>query len=296
MTSNLSRDDIIAALIRHPSWDLDPVRVKDVWAMNAGEEVAPESRSAFENRLEGFDRAHEIAAGYEEQGIWIVTAADEAFPDRLTSRLGQRAPALIYGFGSRELLAHDGIGVVGSRNVSPDGERVTQELASAAAEASRTVISGGARGTDQIAMQASVSRGGSSLGVLTHPLTKAAREAEARELADEGRLCLVTPYRPDMGFTVANAMARNKIIYGLAECTVVVAADLDKGGSWAGAVEALRGEFSRVAVWTGEGAGSGNAALVEKGAISIDDVSQVLEAAVLDSRKESSETQLRLIP
>ena len=38
-------------------------------------------------------------------------------------------------------------------------------------------------------------------------------------------------------------MGRNKIIYGLCRCTIVVATDLDTGGTWAGATEALKNQF-----------------------------------------------------
>jgi predicted Rossmann fold nucleotide-binding protein DprA/Smf involved in DNA uptake len=55
-------------------------------------------------------------------------------------------------------------------------------------------------------------------------------------------------------------------VYALSESTLVVASDLEKGGTWAGAEEALKGDFAQVDVWTGEGATNGNAALVAKGA------------------------------
>ena len=62
-------------------------------------------------------------------------------------------------------------------------------------------------------------------------------------------------------------MARNKLVYALADLTVVVAADSGSGGTWSGAEEALRKRYGRVAVWRGAGEGSGNAALERMGAI-----------------------------
>jgi predicted Rossmann fold nucleotide-binding protein DprA/Smf involved in DNA uptake len=55
----------------------------------------------------------------------------------------------------------------------------------------------------------------------------------------EGRLTLVSPYDPNAGFNVGNAMQRNKLIYALADTALVVSSDLDKGGTWAGAIEQL---------------------------------------------------------
>jgi hypothetical protein len=44
---------------------------------------------------------------------------------------------------------------------------------------------------------------------------------------------------------------------------------LKKGGTWAGAEEALKGKFGQVDVWTGEGATKGNQGLVDIGARSV---------------------------
>jgi hypothetical protein len=56
--------------------------------------------------------------------------------------------------------------------------------------------------------------------------------------------------------------------FGLSRCTVVVASDHQTGGTWAGAVEALKNSYGCVASWTGPGGGVGNSALVEQGAVS----------------------------
>lgn len=45
----------------------------------------------------------------------------------------------------------------------------------------------------------------------------------------EGRLVLVSPYDPSTGFNVGNAMQRNKLIYALADASLVVSSDLDEG-------------------------------------------------------------------
>lgn len=294
MIAHLTRDEVLAASVRHPDWDLEAARPKDVWALVAGDPISPDAQAVFDRRLEESRQAQTIEAEYRDHGIWVLTCVDDSYPERLRERLGVRAPALLYGFGERALLNTDGIGVVGSRNLSAAGENVAEELAKAIAQAKRALVSGGARGADMIAMRGAVERGGSVVGVMTHPLTRSMRESENRELAEQGRICLTTPFQPDMGFTVANAMARNKIIYALTECTVVVAADLNTGGSWAGATEALRHKFSHVAVWNGEGAGDGNSALVEKGAVAIDDVHQALDRDWLDNERDRSDPQQQL--
>jgi predicted Rossmann fold nucleotide-binding protein DprA/Smf involved in DNA uptake len=65
------------------------------------------------------------------------------------------------------------------------------------------------------------------------------------------------------------------MIYALSTLTVVVASDHETGGTWAGAVEALRGGFGRVAVWRGAGEGPGNAHLVRRGATPFENIDQL---------------------
>ena len=63
---------------------------------------------------------------------------------------------------------------------------------------------------------------------------------EHRNLLLEERLALVSPFDPSARFTVAQAMQRNRVIYALAEAGLVVNADFNRGGTWAGAVEQLK--------------------------------------------------------
>ena len=62
---------------------------------------------------------------------------------------------------------------------------------------------------------------------------------EHRNQLLDGHLVLISPYDPSAGFNVGHAMQRNKLIYALAEASLVVNADFNKGGTWAGAIEQL---------------------------------------------------------
>ncbi len=159
--------------------------------------------------------------------------------------------------------------------MSEEGAKAARRAAAEAAAHGYGVVTGAAKGVDRLAMLAVLAAGGRAVGVLADSLTKATRDPDVRRAVADGCLCLCTPYNPTAGFTVANAMGRNKVIYALSQATVVVAADLDKGGTWAGAVEALRRRNAPVLVWTGEGAGEGNPRLVERGAVGIERISQL---------------------
>jgi predicted Rossmann fold nucleotide-binding protein DprA/Smf involved in DNA uptake len=62
---------------------------------------------------------------------------------------------------------------------------------------------------------------------------------EHRNRLLQGQLALISPYDPSARFQVGHAMQRNKVAYGLADAALVVNADLNKRGTWAGATEQL---------------------------------------------------------
>lgn len=213
----------------------------------------------------------------ESGGIQVVSTFDDQFPSRLRSRLADGCPAFLLIAGSASHVNSGGLGIVGSRNVSPAGAQVAESAAASAAARGEAVVSGLARGVDQIAMAAALQGGGLVTGVPSEGLSKVARAAEVRRYVVDDRLCLISPYGPDSPFSAGNAMGRNKIIYALADTTLVIATDKDTGGTWAGATEALRRGYGAVAVWIGDGAGPGNTALTNKGAIPIHDLAELAQ-------------------
>lgn len=176
---------------------------------------------------------------WANQGLWVLGRSDVNYPKRLKQRLRHSAPAILYGVGNIELLSLGGLAIVGSRDVDDKILDYTRRVAQNSAVQEMQVISGGARGVDQAAMLGAVDAGGTSVGVLADSLTKAAVNNKYRSSIQEGRLTLVSSYDPEAGFNTGNAMGRNKYIYALADYALVVNSSFGKGGTWAGAVEAL---------------------------------------------------------
>jgi predicted Rossmann fold nucleotide-binding protein DprA/Smf involved in DNA uptake len=204
--------------------------------------------------------------GVFSRGMWVTTRLDDGYPKRLLESLKAQAPAVLFGAGERRILNAAGIAVVGSRHIDEIGAAFAREVGRKTVEAGLGVISGGARGTDRLAMDGALSAEGKAIGVLADSLEATIRKPDVRDFLLEGRLVLVTPYAPTAGFTVGGAMGRNKVIYGLSEFAVVVSSDVNTGGTWAGAVEALKGQWCPVFVRNGTGVPEGNRALIKKGA------------------------------
>lgn len=198
---------------------------------------------------------------WQQRAIWVVSRADAAYPRILKTKLKARAPAVLYGCGDIELLGTGGLAVVGSRNVSDELVTYAEDIGSLAARASCTVVSGGARGVDRAAMDGALRSGGRVVGVLAEDLDREAMRRSNRDALRSGCLVLVSEHDPCSSFTIGHAMERNKLIYAFADHALVVNAELEKGGTWAGAVEQLdKLRFAPVFV---RSTGDGNPALDE---------------------------------
>lgn len=242
---------------------LNPAQVQELAGVDAGLAqrvvVLLDQATAFAFRLDEL----------EQSGIRAMSSIDGDYPEGLRHRLGRGAPPILYLAGPAALLSSELLGIVGSRDVDPAGATIAQEAARIAVSHGSGVVSGGAKGVDRLAMNAALDEGGFVVGVLADSLLRTLRDPDLRRAIVDEQACMCTPYVPTAGFSVANAMGRNKLIYALSNATLVVRADRETGGTWAGAVEAQRQQFGAVLVWTGDGGGHGNRALTEIGATAI---------------------------
>ena len=204
---------------------------------------------------------------WERAGLWVVTRSDPDYPVRLKRRLGHECPAFLFGCGDRALLNGGGLAVVGARDAGAEDLAFAADLGRRAALRGRSIVSGGARGTDRGAMRGALQGEGAAIGVMADSLLAASISRGCRKAIMSGRLTLVSPFNPESGFSVGKAMARNKYIFCLADAAVIVASGNAKGGTWHGAVEAINAGW--VPVWVRESIDpdSGNGRLVEMGAI-----------------------------
>lgn len=203
---------------------------------------------------------------WERAGLWVITRSDPDYPERLKRLLRASSPPVLFGCGNRSLLSKGGIAVVGSRNADDDDLSFSTNLGHEASTQGLSVVSGGARGVDETAMLGALSHEGTAVGVLADSLLRAATSSKYRKYLVSGDLVLVSPYNPEAGFNVGNAMARNKYIYCLSDAGVVVDSALEKGGTWNGAVENLNSHWVPLWVKRKEDEKAGNAAIVQMGA------------------------------
>jgi predicted Rossmann fold nucleotide-binding protein DprA/Smf involved in DNA uptake len=238
----------------------DPTRLLNGWV---------DGKVSLERILALLGRAGALGLALEKwqrAGLWVLIRSDAEYPERFKKHLKTDSPPVLFGCGNRNLLNRGGLGVIGSRDASSDDLNFTTHLGETAAQQGLSIVSGGARGVDETAMLGALMREGTALGVLADSLLRAATSAKYRKALMANNLVLISPFNPEAGFNVGNAMARNKYIYCLSDAAVVISSTQGKGGTWNGAVEDLRNRWVPLWIKPNSDNKSGNAELVRQGA------------------------------
>ena len=166
-----------------------------------------------------------------------------------------------------------------SRSLAPRSAKV---IGLAAAKQGWHVVTGAARGVDEMAMTGAIDGGGLALGVPASGIERSTRGKEARAAIADDVLTLVSPYRPDAGLAVGAAMGRNKVVYAFSSAAIVVCSGVT-GGTWEGARESLKTKIAPVWVLSNGAQPEGNSALIKLGAfaLELDPADDSLDLSVL---------------
>lgn len=164
-----------------------------------------------------------------KHGLRPLFYLDADFPKRLSQ--AEDAPVLLYVRGPADLDATRMVSIVGTRTPTEHGKRFCAELVEGLRSVNATIVSGLAYGIDIVAHRTALKQGLPTVACVAHGLDKlypAEHAATARELAAHG--AMVSELPSGSPFAPGNFPARNRIIAGLSDCTVVVESG-PKGGS-----------------------------------------------------------------
>jgi len=201
---------------------------------------------------------------WSRAGLWVITRSDSAYPMKLKDRLGHNSPPVLFGSGDKTLLNVIAIAAVGSSNVTDDDINFSRSVGAKVATSGFTLVSGGARGVDESSMLGALEADGTAIGILADSLLKKTTSRAFRSHIQRKNLVLISPFSPEAGFNVGNAMARNKYIYCLSETAVVVHSGRT-GGTWSGAKENLKQKWVPLWIKKTNDPDSGNNNLVSLG-------------------------------
>lgn len=174
---------------------------------------------------EGVVRA-EVAAA-KAAGARLLCRGEDAYPAALAAL--PDAPPILWVIGDMALLNRPSVALVGARNASSLGLRMTRRLAEGLGEAGFTVVSGLARGIDAEAHQAALATGtvavmAGGVDVIYPP----ENTGIATEIAAQG--CRVSEQPMGLQPQTRHFPQRNRLISGLSRAVVVVEA-AERSGS-----------------------------------------------------------------
>jgi DNA processing protein len=158
-------------------------------------------------------------------GVRWLPRSDPAFPPALRSIFDPPPGLFLRGAGDVSLLDRPAAAIVGARACSSYGAHVARAFGRELAAAGLVVVSGLARGVDGEAHRGALEADGATVAVLGCGVDRdypASQRDLARRISIDG--LIVSEYAPGVEPAPWRFPARNRIIAGLAQATVVVEA------------------------------------------------------------------------
>ncbi len=230
----------------------------------------------------------------QEAGFEVITWQDSGYPERL--REINAPPPVLYCWG--EFTGRDrwAAALVGTRQVTPYGRTVTEDLAAALAANGVTVVSGMARGIDGIAHRTCLDAGGRTLAVLGSGLDQIYPPEHthlAESISQSG--AVITDYPLGTKPEGRNFPPRNRIISGLCLAVVIVEAGEGSGALITADFAAEQGrELFAVPGSIYSPMSRGTNQLIQSGARPLNSVNDLLEGLNLEliTRQEQADLEL----
>lgn len=183
------------------------------------------------------ERLHHYCRKAEKLGCVVLTRVTGNYPQRLWRKLGEETPGCIWCRGDMSLLTQPKVALVGSRDILGQNRDFAAEVGRQAALQGYVLVSGNARGADQIAQSACLRAGGKVISVVADCLAE-------KQIADN--ILYLSEDEFDSPFTAQRAISRNRLIHCLAELTFVAQCGYKEGGTWNGTAKNLRHGWSNV--------------------------------------------------
>jgi len=162
--------------------------------------------------------------GNLRKGMQVISVIpQQELPARLADL--RDPPKQLYVRGNRDCLDMPSVAIVGSRACSHYGSQIARVWAAALASQGIVIVSGLARGIDGAAHRGALEGGGRTVGVLGCGIDRdypAANSDLAKEIETTG--AVISEYEPGIAPAPWRFPARNRIIAGLADVTLVIEA------------------------------------------------------------------------
>jgi DNA processing protein len=163
----------------------------------------------------------------QQPGNHLIAWHQEQYPQLL--RQVDSPPAFIFVRGNIDLLWHPQLAIVGSRQPSASGAECAQHFAQCLSSKGFTITSGLARGIDTAAHYGALSHGQTIAALATGPdmVFPRCNQDLYEQIAESG--ALITEHAPGTPALRSHFPARNRIIAGLSQGTLVIEAAIRSG-------------------------------------------------------------------
>lgn len=216
------------------------------------------------------------------EGIEVVTIYDENYPQRLSCRMRTCAPPFFYRCGASERLNQRAVAIVGISGVKTTGEvrEGIERLVRNVVQMGYAIITGGELGVSRVAANAVMQCGGTLVDILGGSMSEHIHSDGIAEMIAAGQAAAISTEHPEAMFTVSHAIARNKLLFSLADAAFIFNTDGKRGET-----DALHNRYCDwIYAWDGY---PGNQALMARGAIPIHDLRN-LDLTDMSRRWESA--------
>ncbi|MCK5931247.1 MAG: DNA-processing protein DprA [Fulvimarina manganoxydans] len=227
-------DEMRLAWLRlYRSENVGPITFRQLINRFGGAEAAlaalPELAARGGRRIRIADRAavEDEMAKAARLGARFICLGEPEYPSLL--RMSDQCPPILAVMGDAAVLARPTVGIVGARNASLSGIKLTKSFAAELGKAGYAVVSGLARGIDAAAHEAALSTG--TIGVFAGGLDRPyppENKPLMRRIVDGGG-CLVSEMPFGWEPRAVDFPRRNKVVAGLSLGLLVVEAAMRSG-------------------------------------------------------------------
>ena len=203
---------------------------KTLEAENLNPEMLPRSQSdlsakfpklakILNGKIPEEDR-EKVSAVYEqlkEHGINIIYPGHPDFPPHLLE-----ITPILFVKGQQKRLTSDSVTIVGARDVSDKGVRITRNLAGELVGKGINIVSGYATGVDSEAHLGALAAGGTTTLVLSNGIKQLHQKSAFKKFNWDRDVLVVSQFDPDTKWQAWNAMKRNQLVCALSQAVVVI--------------------------------------------------------------------------
>jgi DNA processing protein len=195
-------------------------------ALNAVPALAERAGRSASPKIPTLAEAKSELQSGEALGARLIICSDPDYPELL--RAMDHPPPLLWALGDLGLFNRPCLAMVGARNASAGGQRLSRDLAKGVGQSGWVIVSGLARGIDAAAHRGGLSTG--TIAVLAGGVDQV-YPTENLDLYDQivRQGCVVSEQPPGYVAKAKDFPRRNRIISGLARGVVVVEAELRSG-------------------------------------------------------------------